>query len=239
MLSTIIGGIKLGVFLTLVFAVVAAGIFFIGPILDGETASTDGGEPGEINPPPAGATPVEAELNTSHVEKLIHEAVNEVRKEHGVGELAYNDALADVARDHSEHMAEAEFFGHEDPDGNGPGDRVEADDDVSCSAVGENLAQTYWHLEFRNYDDELRTLESEEELAQWFVDAWMNSTGHRENLLDADWEEEGVGVYHDDQDRVFATQKFCRDDGFFPWRITEQSLIPGGVTVDRFPPWGR
>ena len=207
---------------------VSSGMVSLAPLFNIDPGTSDNGGIGGTEPPASDATPTGDDLDTTLVEALIHEKVNEVREAHDLDTLDYDTDLANVSRAHSQHMSEENFFGHENPEGEGPKDRVDNDDSVSCDAVGENLAQAYWQLEFRSYDDEIRSLESEDEVAQWFVDAWMNSTGHRENLLEPDWERQGIGVHLDDESRVFATQKFCASTGFFPWQT---------VTVGHDAPW--
>ena len=50
----------------------------------------------------------------------------------------------------------------------------------------------------------------EEAIATQFVDMWMNSDGHRQNILTERWNNEGIGVYYDSEDgEVYATQNFC------------------------------
>ncbi len=48
-----------------------------------------------------------------------------------------------------------------------------------------------------------------EEIAFIAVDGWMNSEGHRKNILNSNFDREGIGVYIDSEDRVYVTQNFC------------------------------
>jgi uncharacterized protein YkwD len=53
---------------------------------------------------------------------------------------------------------------------------------------------------------------NETDIARGLVSQWMNSTGHRENILRPFWESEGIGVAIEDvngKTRVYATQNFC------------------------------
>src|SRR5690625_6948769 len=54
-----------------------------------------------------------AELDLSRLERLVHGAVNEVRIEHGLPAIAWNDTLSFIAAAHSADMAANDFFGHE------------------------------------------------------------------------------------------------------------------------------
>lgn len=70
-------------------------------------------------------------------------------------------------------MAARGYFDHTSPEGEGPGTRV-AEAGYSGRGWGENIAQGYGS-------------------AQAVVDGWMNSPGHRANILNCDFNELGVG----------------------------------------------
>lgn len=57
------------------------------------------------------------------------------------------------------------------------------------------------------------TYDTPEGLATGIVDSWMNSTGHRENILRPYWNGEGIGIEivetGDGMTKVWATQNFC------------------------------
>ena len=48
-----------------------------------------------------------------------------------------------------------------------------------------------------------------EELANLVVDGWMDSPGHRENILNSSYDVEGIGVAINDDEEVYVTQNFC------------------------------
>ena len=152
------------------------------------------------------------ELDRTAVERAVHEAVNEERAERGLDELAFDTELRDIARDHSQDMAERGYFAHVDPDGNDVTDRYEAagyECSVDGYTGGENIAQTWYDTPVRTDGGDAVQYETERELAEGIVTQWMNSPDHRENLLAPYWEKEGIGVYVTDDDRVFVTQNFC------------------------------
>ena len=79
-------------------------------------------------------------------------------------------------------MGVRKFFAHKTPDGVDPGRRMEAVGyPVSSTATGENLA---WGT-------------GAEATPVRIVKGWMNSPGHRENILRPSFTEVGVGVAHD------------------------------------------
>lgn len=148
----------------------------------------------------------EGELDLERVEELVVEKTNEARLEHDESTLEADSGLAAVARAHSVDMVERDYFNHTSPEGDGPLDRVQ-DSDVDCTGVGENLGQAYWEREFAvNYGEEY--VETNEELADALVKQWLNSPGHRDNLLHPDFTRIGVGL-EVDGDLVVATQKLC------------------------------
>jgi uncharacterized protein YkwD len=98
--------------------------------------------------------------------------VNQERAAAGCGAVTADAALAGVARAHSADMRDRGFFDHTNPDGQDPFDRAAA---AGLSARAENIA--------RGQADAAAVMES-----------WMNSPGHRRNILDCDLTRLGVGV---------------------------------------------
>ncbi|MEV6998284.1 CAP domain-containing protein [Streptomyces sp. NPDC093982] len=99
--------------------------------------------------------------------------VNEERAQVGCSAVAANSSLADLAQDFSADMAERGFFDHTDPDGASPWDRAAKAGITDLG--GENIA--------RGQSD-----------AAAVMDAWMNSPGHKANILNCDFKTLGVGV---------------------------------------------
>ena len=144
-------------------------------------------------------------VDEAHTERLVHEAINDERTAEELDPLERDDELRAVAREHSADMIEQEYVGHESPDGVTPGDRLA---EAGCSAGGENVAQS-WFGEPVDVDGERFVADDERELADHLVERWMDSPGHRENILRESFAEGGVGVVVTEDNRVYATQKFC------------------------------
>lgn len=107
--------------------------------------------------------------------------INGERADAGLPTLVPNEALARAAISHSTAMIEHQFFAHEGISGDTVVDRVRSAGYLSPDAawmVGENLA---WGT------GTLATPRS-------IVAAWMNSAGHRENILRAGYRELGQGI---------------------------------------------
>ncbi len=168
--------------------------------------------PGEIsNRAPA--------LDLEELEYLIHEATNEIRRTKGLRSLVWSDTIAYVARNHSLDMATAGYFGHVDRDGNSATERA-AEAGLSrlqragymvLQGLGENLFATHRYSEYtvhttndnRVYDVSWKTVE---EIANEAVTAWMDSPGHRMNLLSPTYRREGIGVAIGTNGTLFVTQ---------------------------------
>ncbi|MBM7440359.1 sigma-70 family RNA polymerase sigma factor [Streptomyces sp. HB132] len=99
--------------------------------------------------------------------------VNTERAKEGCGPVSGNSALAKAASSHSADMVARDYFSHTSPDGTDPGTRITAAG-YRWSTYGENIAKGQ------------RTAES-------VMDAWMNSEGHRANILNCDFKEIGIG----------------------------------------------
>jgi uncharacterized protein YkwD len=156
----------------------------------------EGSSPPEGDP---GTTSTAGDVSSDEIEAAIHDQVNEIRTERGLSELEHDDEIAAISRTHSQDMNERDYFSHTNPEGETPADRFGDLYPAECRAVGENLA--YIQSGAGGHG-------SAESIADRIVQGWMDSDGHRENLLRENWDSQGIGVYIDDG-RIDATQKFC------------------------------
>jgi uncharacterized protein YkwD len=118
--------------------------------------------------------------------------INQERQSRGLGTLSSQALLNTAARNHSADMACNGFFSHTGSDGSLPWDRVSALG-YSYSAIAENI--------FAGSSN-----------AQTAFDAWMNSPGHRDNMLNPDYTEIGVGYRYwaDSPYGAYTTAVFAR-----------------------------
>lgn len=146
--------------------------------------------------PVAGTGPADGP-NATRVEQLVHRFANDERRERGLAPLARDPALARVARNHSAWMARTETVGH--------GEEPLADRYARYGLVCEGGENVYAVATVgAPYD--------ERSLARRAVDAWIDSPGHRENLLAERFEVHGVGVATAGaagRTTVYVTQDFC------------------------------
>ncbi|WP_257623742.1 CAP domain-containing protein, partial [Streptomyces griseus] len=100
--------------------------------------------------------------------------VNEERAKVGCSPLSTSAPLTSLAQNFSEDMAARGFFDHTDPDGDTPWDRAAQ---AGVQGLGaENIA--------RGQAD-----------ARAVMEGWMNSEGHRANILNCDYKTIGIGVH--------------------------------------------
>jgi len=52
-------------------------------------------------------------------------------------------------------------------------------------------------------------LKNEEKVSSRAVNSLMNSSGHRKNILNPEYELEGIGIFVDENGTVYLTQEFC------------------------------
>lgn len=109
---------------------------------------------------------------TSYEQQVI-DLVNEIRKENGLSPLTANWQLSRVARYKAQEMHDKNYFSHTSPTYGSPMTMIKSFG-ISCSRAGENIAMGY------------KTPED-------VVNGWMNSSGHRANILNASYTQIGVG----------------------------------------------
>jgi uncharacterized protein YkwD len=114
--------------------------------------------------------------------------VNAERAEAGCRALVSNDTLLGTARAHSTDMATRNFFSHTNPDGQSPFDRMRQAG-YQGRMMGENIA-------------------AGQTSPAAVMEAWMNSSGHRANILNCGYKEIGIGLHAGGSMRLYWTQNF-------------------------------
>ncbi|WP_334072658.1 MULTISPECIES: CAP domain-containing protein [Paenibacillus] len=117
--------------------------------------------------------PTEAVLGAT--EREVFDLTNAFRVKKGLQPLAWNDKAAVAARLHSQDMAKRNYFEHDSPDGLSAGDRMAAQGLKEYRTWGENIAA--------GYDDAIEA-----------YNGWINSAGHRANILKSGFTTLGVGM---------------------------------------------
>ncbi|SDR68056.1 CAP domain-containing protein [Actinopolymorpha singaporensis] len=133
----------------------------------------------EPAPPARTARPQTDSGTTSTREEALYETqvvllTNAARARVGCAPLRVDDRLRSVAHAHSADMAARDYFGHNTPDGRTPWDRIRAAGYDAPAA--ENIARG-------------------QQTPQDVTRAWLDSRGHRENMLNCKIKAIGVGAH--------------------------------------------
>jgi uncharacterized protein YkwD len=127
--------------------------------------------------------------NGSFTDEVVR-LTNVERAGNGCGALAIDATLTKVAQAHSEDMADHDYFSHDSQDGRSPFDRM-SNAGYRYSTAAENIA-------------------AGQSTPASVVEGWMNSAGHRANILNCSLKEIGVGyaVNSASTYRTYWTQDF-------------------------------
>ncbi|MBO1418230.1 CAP domain-containing protein, partial [Streptomyces sp. FH025] len=117
--------------------------------------------------------PVGGGASSSFAQQVVN-LVNAERAKAGCGPVTAESRLAAAAQSHSDDMADRNYFDHASPEGYHADHRIEANG-YRWSTWGENIA--------RGQKDPAAVMNS-----------WMNSPGHRANILNCSFNQLGVGV---------------------------------------------
>jgi uncharacterized protein YkwD len=120
-------------------------------------------------------SPKEPSSGNSFINRVL-ELTNAQRLQAGLQPLTLNSKLNNSAQAHSEDMALHDFFDHKGSNGSSMGDRAKASG-YQFSRLGENIAAGY---------------ATPEDVVQ----GWLNSPGHRANILNPSYREIGIGYYY-------------------------------------------
>ncbi|MGD6833061.1 SafA/ExsA family spore coat assembly protein [Sutcliffiella halmapala] len=122
------------------------------------------------------------------VEEQVAALVNQERSKHGLQPLKLNWELSRVARYKSQDMIDKNYFSHTSPTYGSPFTMIK-NFGISYRAAGENIA-------------------AGQKTPQEVMNAWMNSEGHRKNILSSQYTEIGVGYAKGGSYGHYWTQMF-------------------------------
>ncbi|MFA5927287.1 MAG: CAP domain-containing protein [Patescibacteria group bacterium] len=142
------------------------------PVAAAPAAPVDTPAPAVVVPSVPTSVPVSSNNQVDHIISLI----NAERRTNGLSEVRGNTGLNQAASAKSRHMAEKNYFAHTAPDG--------TTDWSFLNSVGYKYSNAGANLAMGDFgsDDGL-------------VRAWMNSAGHRANILASFGQEVGIGVH--------------------------------------------
>ncbi len=151
------------------------------------------------------------------LEKKIHARINDERRKQGLAALEWDDALAGIARGHSRDMEKRNYFSHNSPEGRDFASRYAAGNYECGVRVGQVIYTGAENIFQNNLYDSVTVLNgkeyfdwnSEDKIAETTVAGWMQSPGHRKNILTPHWGKEGIGISISSDGKVYITQNFC------------------------------
>ena len=121
-------------------------------------------------------------------QKEVVRLVNVERSKRGLSELSFNTELSNVATLKSQDMINKNYFDHTSPTYGSPFDMMKQFN-ISYRTAGENIAKG-------------------QRTPAEVVNSWMNSPGHRANILNANFTDIGIGVAKSSNGTLYWTQMF-------------------------------
>jgi uncharacterized YkwD family protein len=123
----------------------------------------------------------------SQDDQTLLELVNKARAEAGVGPLQFDEELMKVAKTKAQDMVDNNYFSHQSPTYGSPFDMMRQFG-ISFKTAGENIAGN-------------RTVEGA-------FKAWMNSEGHKKNILNSGFNYTGIGIVESSKYGKMLVQQF-------------------------------
>ena len=165
--------------------------------------------------PPENPTEPEKPTKPRPIPAIVNELLdlhNFARTQNSVPKLHLHDQLLRAAQKHAEWMAQNEKLSHTGENGSSVGERV-LGAGYKWRAVGENIA-----LGFRT--------------PQQVVAGWLNSPGHRRNILSAVYQDVGFGYARSESGRSYWSAVMSRHSERINVVINRESTPPGLVKPD-------
>lgn len=159
-------------------------------------------------PPPAPPPPPDPHSQMGALESRIAILVEEERQrlDPKAKTLAFDPELSKIARARASDMAAKNYLAHQGPDGATSASLLMKEDAKWQGLLGENLAaQHYTKQSGVTVDD----------FARRFLDEWLKSPPHRDNMVFANYDHAGVGAAVND-DTVYVAVLFSTDLGLPP-----------------------
>jgi uncharacterized protein YkwD len=131
-------------------------------------------------------------LKATGLEEEAFRFINEQRREQGLEPLEWDAEMLYLARQHSESMANFNFFSHTGRDGKTVDERADAAGVRDWRSIGENIA----------YNSGVKNK------VEFAVQSWLQSPNHKNNLLSRKWTRTGIGVAQTPDGKFYITQVF-------------------------------
>jgi uncharacterized protein YkwD len=152
------------------------------------------------------------------LEASVGALINQERREKLLPALTLDNSLLSIAKAHSLDMATRGYFDHVNLNRQTPTDRANQAD-YTCrknlvggwysDGIAENIFQTWTYSSstfiYGIASHHYMTIDA---IAEQVVQGWMGSSGHRENILEKQYDKSGIGIAVNN-DMVYVTQNFC------------------------------
>ncbi len=177
------------------------------PVTTGAAADTQNPE----QPAPSAANVDRTEISIAGLEQEVHELINQARLQNGLKPLGWDSKLNSIARAHSSDMALRNYFNHVSPEGFSVADRYMQGGFAMTTGCGENIFMSPEAKAdyFQNGVLVKTEYYEQSELADLIVQGWMNSPGHRQNILSLDWTVQAIGIAISTDEKVYITENFA------------------------------
>jgi uncharacterized protein YkwD len=178
-----------------------------------------------VHTPPRWTAPVINSPDMVDLSARIFELTNDERVQRRQAALQEDPVLAEIATRHSKDMLDQNYLAHESKDGDGPAQRVGRLHRTLFGLTSENVAL---------YDS---AAEPTDQLASQFISQWMNSLGHRRNILSSDSTHLGVGCLDGLDTRVSGnrmrkcTQLFSNAYAYADAPIPNEVAVGGSIVI--------
>ncbi|MGI6730930.1 MAG: CAP domain-containing protein [Anaerovoracaceae bacterium] len=139
---------------------------------------------------PKAPAPAKSAANIGSYEQQVVDLVNSERAKVGLPALKMNTKLAGVAEKKAEDLRDNNYFAHNSPTYGSPFDMMRQFG-VTYTTAGENIARG-------------------QKTPAAVMNGWMNSQGHKENILNSNFTEIGVGYVTDSNGTTYWVQMFIR-----------------------------
>lgn len=154
------------------------------------------------------------------VEDVFIRVLNAERQRRGLQTLSERDVLTAMGQAHSQNMAELQYLGHVEPDGDTiedryrergllPECRLPLDGSNQYYAGAENAAHSWVNERVRLDTGTSIYVANETDLARVLFEMWMDSPPHRRAMLVASADEVGLGLFIDERGKVYASLELC------------------------------
>ncbi len=183
--------------------------------------------------------PVEyPKLDIPGLEGQVHTLINSERDKRGLKPLKWNEEVVEVARQHSQYLADLNtgfktdlYIDHMDGNGTYHDTRLRKREVYYFFSSGENIHGSSIVKEYYAVGSRAYSYHSQDEMAENAVTGWMDSPGHKDNILASEYDEAGIGIAADSTGTIYIfTQVFiqrsecgyetgqcCQEPGQYPY----------------------